>query len=131
MSSPEVYLAVRELLTAALPDIPIVWPNEGDVTDTSMPWVYCEVVGSVLRRIELGIGFAEERGTVWCHVYVPLGTGTLEARTIAKRLSTAFRQARDSPVTYGDQSIGAGEPGDDDGMLWRLSLTTDYQFQDR
>ena len=131
MSSPEVFVAVRELLTAELTDVPIVFPNEGDQPDSSMPWVYCEVAGTLSRRIELGNAAMEERGIVWCHVYCPVGVGTLESRIICKRLSNIFRSARDSPVTFGDQRLGDGAQGDDDGMLWLVSFSVDYSYQDR
>lgn len=130
MSSPEAFTAVRDLIEASFTDAPVVFPNEGTATDSGAPWVYVDVTGVLTRRIELGIGVTEELGTVWCHVYVPIGTGTLVARTVVRTLSRMFMAARDSPLTYGDQSTAQGEPGDDNGLLWRQTLTVNYQFQD-
>lgn len=130
MSSPEVFLVVRSLLEAEFTDCPLVWPNEGDPPTSTEPFVYVEVSGTLSRRIELGIAAMEERGLIWCHVYVPVGMGTLVCRNIAKRLSNIFRSARDSPVVFGDQRLGNGQ-GDDDGMLWLQAISIDYSYQDR
>jgi hypothetical protein len=130
MSSPEVFTAVRDLITDDFSLCPVVFPNEQTPTDSSLPWVYVDVSGSLLRRIELGIGAYEERGLVWLNIFVPVGTGTLEARTIGKALGRLFLLARDSPVTFGDQSAAQGEPGDDDGMYWRQTMTINYQYQE-
>jgi Bacteriophage related domain of unknown function len=130
MSSPEAFLAVRDLIEAEFSLCPVVWPNEQTPTDSSMPWVYIDVTGSLTRRIELGIGAYEEVGLIWCHVFVPVGTGSTEARTIVKALSRIFLLARDSPVRFGDQSAAQGNPGDDDGMLWRQTMTVDYSYQE-
>lgn len=130
MSSPEAFQAVRDLIEAGFDAAPVVWPNEGSEADSSMPWVYIDVSGSLIRRIELGIGAYEESGVIWCHVYVPIGTGTTPARAIVKALSRLFLLARDSPLTFGEQSSAQGEPGDDDGMLWRQTMTVNYSYQE-
>lgn len=132
MSSPEVFTAVKTLLEAQFADAPLVWPNEGVTPDSSAPWVYVDASSFRLFRIELGVGAMEERGLVWCHIYVPVGTGTETARTLGKALSNIFRSyTRDSPVSFGEQALGAGEPGDDDGMFWRQTLTVNYSYQDQ
>jgi hypothetical protein len=131
MSSVEAFSVVRALIEGTFDRCPVVWPNEGSEADSSMPWVYIDVTGTLTRRIELGIGATEEIGTVWCHVYVPVGTGTTEGRTIVSALSRLFHAARDSPVRFGDQSAAQGQPGDDDGMYWRQTLTVEYSFQER
>lgn len=130
MSSPEVFTAVRDLIEAEFTAHPVVFPNEQTPTDSSAPWVYVDVSGSLTRRIELGIGAYEERGIIWLNIFVPVGTGVLEAKTIAKTLGRLFLLARDSPVRFGDQSAAQGEPGDDDGMFWRQTMTVTYSYQE-
>lgn len=133
MSSDVVFTAVRDLLTAEWSGAPITWPNESlEVADSSSPWIYAELSSSGLYPLELGGGYAAwvEEGIVWLHVHAPVGTGTLEIRAIAKQLSNLFRRARLPGITFGRQSLGAGEQGDDDGLYWRQSLTIDYQYQD-
>jgi hypothetical protein len=130
MASPIVFTAVRDLIEGSFTDAPVIWPNEGSLSDGSAPWVYIDVSGVLTRRIELGIAASEETGIIWCHVFVPIGTGTLAAREIIRTLSRLFMAARDSPLTYGDQATSQGDPGDDDGVYWRQTLTVDYQFQD-
>lgn len=133
MSSDVVFTAVRDLLAAEWSGAPVIWPNEGlEVSDSSAPWIYAEVSGSSLGAIELGGGSAVwvESGVIWLHLYCPVGTGTLELRAIAKQLSNLFRSAALPGITLGRQSLGAGEPGDDDGLYWRQSMTVDYQYQD-
>jgi hypothetical protein len=130
VSSPEAFSAVRSLIETNFDLCPVVWPNEGGSADSSMPWVYCEVTGVSTRRIELGIGATEEVGTIWLHIFVPVGTGTVEQKAIAKTLSRLFLLARDSPLTFGEQSSAQGEPGDDDGMLWRQTMTVNYSYQE-
>ena len=133
MSSDVVFTAVRDLLTAEWSGAPITWPNEGlEVADSSSPWVYAELSSSGLYQLELGLGGVwVEDGIIWLHIHAPVGTGTLEIRAIAKQLSNLFRLARVPGITFGRQSLGAGEQGDDDGLYWRQSLTIDYEFQDR
>jgi hypothetical protein len=130
MSSPEVFTTVRDLIEQNFDLCPVVFPNEESATDSSMPWVYVDVSGSLTRRIELGIGATEEVGVIWLHIFVPVGTGTLEARTISKTLSRLFISARDSPVTFGDQSAAQGQKGDDDGMFWLQTMTVNYSYQE-
>jgi hypothetical protein len=87
--------------------------------------------GNELAAMELGPTAAyAERGIIWCHIQCPVGTGTLEIRAIAKQLSNLFRTASIPGMTFGRQSLGGGEPGDDDGLFWRMSLTIDYVYQD-
>ena len=64
MASPVVFTAVRDLIEASFTDAPVVWPNEGGISDGSVPWVYVDVSGVLTRRIELGIAASEETGAV-------------------------------------------------------------------
>lgn len=131
MSSDAVFSAVRDLITAQWSTTEVVWPNEGGVSDASLPWIYVDVSGNLLDPMELGGGAWIERGLVFCSVFVPVGTGTLEQRAIAKAMSDLFRNARDGPVVFRSHNLGQGEPGDDDGMYWRLTLTVEYSYEDR
>lgn len=132
MSSDAPFTAVRELLEAEWSGAPLVFPNEGlEVSDSSMPWIYLDMSGNDMAALELGPTAAyAERGIIWCHIQCPVGTGTLEIRAIAKQLSNLFRQADIPGMTFGRQSLGAGEPGDDDGLYWRQSFSVDYVYQD-
>jgi hypothetical protein len=132
MSSDVPFSAVREMLEAVWTGAPMVWPNEGlEVSDSSMPWVYCEMTGDSMEAMELGGASAAwvESGLVWIHIHAPTGTGTLEIRAIARQLSDIFRAAVIPGITFGRQSLGAGEQGDDDGLYWRQSFTVEYEYQ--
>lgn len=132
MSSDVVFTAVRDLLAERWTLAPIVFPNEGESgIDPSAPWIYCDASGSLVEPMELGGRAWIEVGTIYLHVHVPVGTGTLEVRSVAKALSNLFRDARSyGGVVFGDHSLGMGEMGDDDGMYWRQSLTVSYKYQD-
>lgn len=133
MSSDAAFTAVRDFLAAEWSGAPIVWPNEGlEIADSSAPWIYAEMSGSDMAAMEMGGASAawREAGVIWLHIYAPVGTGTLELRAIAKQLSNLFRSASLPGMTLGRQSLGAGEPGDDDGLYWRQSMTVSYAYQD-
>jgi hypothetical protein len=133
MSSNAPFTAVRNMMTAQWTGAPLVWPNEGlDVADSSSPWIYMDMSGDEMAALELGASAVyAERGIIWGHIQAPIGTGTLQIRTIAKQLSDLFRAAKITGMTFGRQSLGAGEPGDDDGLYWRQSFTVDYVYQDK
>ena len=132
MSSEAPFTAVRTLVETTWSGAPVVWPNEGlEVADSSSPWIYMDMSGHEMGAMELGPTAAyAERGTLWAHIQAPVGTGTLEIRTIAKQLSDLFRTASIPGMTFGRQNLGAGEPGDDDGLYWRQSFTVDYIWPD-
>lgn len=132
MSSDAPFSAVREMLEQVWGGAPLIWPNEGGVADSSMPWVYMEMSGDDMNALELGQASAAwaEGGTIWAHIHQPIGTGTLEIRAIAKQLSNVFRTANIPGLTFGRQSLGAGEQGDDDGLYWRQTFTVSYTYQD-
>lgn len=130
MSSPEVFTAVRSLLDAEFSYCAVVYPNEESPTDSSLCWVYVDVAGTLVRRIELGVGMTQETGLVWLSIFSPRGTGTLESRQISKLLSKIFINSRDSPVRFGEQSHAQGQQGDDDGMFWLQQMTVEYSYEE-
>jgi hypothetical protein len=132
MSSDAPFTAVREMLEAQWSGAALVWPNEGlEVADSSMPWIYMDMSGNDMAAMELGPTAAyAERGVIFAHLMCPVGTGTLELRAIAKQLSNLFRQANIPGMTFGRQSLGSGEIGDDDGLWFRQSFTCEYVYQD-
>jgi len=132
MSSDITFTAVRELLDAQWSGAPLAWPNEPAEFDSGMPWIYMDMSGNDMSALELGGASAAyaEAGTIWAHIHCPVGTGTLEIRAIAKQLSNLFRAATVPGITFGRQGLGAGEPGDDDGLYWRQTFTVSYTYQD-
>ncbi|MDR3474434.1 MAG: phage tail terminator-like protein [Devosia sp.] len=137
MSTDAVYSAVQAFLTDNWTATPLVFENgSGEppiAPDGSLiPWVEVEVAGNAYSQISIGAGSPadnrwREEGQVWFHVFVKTGAGSLLARQLATALTGLFRGAQlDPDIEFGDMSVGLGEPGDDDGNYWRLSVSIDW-----
>ena len=137
MSSPEVWLDARARIEAAalVPPDRISWPNEAfdlpDPTADPAPlWMAVTASGNLSTPIELGGGVWQEDGAIWVHCFTPTGTGELALRQLAKAVATTFRDLPSGPVVYTGAEIGMGEPGDENGSWYRLSVRIEYRYQD-
>jgi hypothetical protein len=127
--SPEPWTDARDRLTAAALGYPIEWPNEAFTAPEFSTWLSVEAEGDILEPIELGNGAYEERGVFIVHVLVPLGTGSLAARQIAKDVANIYRGVN-GPTIYRRAVIGSGSPTED-GKWWVLTVNIDWNYTDR
>jgi len=131
MSSPVPFDDVRSKLEAANLGYPIAWPNTVfRRPQPPGPWLSVECTSRTLVPIEISGGVWQEEGTAFIDVFVPAGSGTDTARSIAKAVANVFRGLGAEPVVYLGGSIGAGVTTESDGMWWTLPVTVDWRYQD-
>jgi hypothetical protein len=136
MSTDTAYAAVRAYLEANFTGCPMAFENEPfdrpQANGKSQAWMLVEISSAVYGQASIGSGTTgnlwRETGLIWGHVFVPTKTGSLKARQLAHQFVDLFRSLllNGGAIKFGDASIGRGEPGDDDGLYWRLSVTIDY-----
>ncbi len=138
MSTDIVYDAVEAFLVANWTTTPLVFENpqnpypQPGPDGVPIPWVKVEIAGNVYDQVSIGAGSPaddswREEGQLWLHVFVPAGSGSRKARQIATALTWLFRGAQlDPDIEFRDMSVGLGEPGDDYGNTWRLSVSIDW-----
>ncbi|MDR6953787.1 hypothetical protein J2X65_003150 [Ancylobacter sp. 3268] len=136
MADDVVYQAIRDALIAGWTVTQIAFENEDfQKPSPPAPWIMLEVTGSFYGQQSIGDP-ADNRwdadGVLWLHVFVPVGTGSSTARGYAKTLADLFRgrQLLNETLEFLDASIGLGEPGDDSGNWWRLSVSIDWRRLD-
>lgn len=116
---------------------PLVYENEGDGPPAGevAPWVLVVLETQLYGQESIGGGQDagdnrwDERGTLWFHVFTPRGTGSREARRIAKALANMFRGRRllDDDLEFGEADMGAGDPGAENGNYYLLSVSLDWR----
>lgn len=116
---------------------PLVYENEtyespgGDIK----PWVKVVLETQLYGQQSIGGGTDpgqnrwDERGTLWFHVFTRRGTGSREARRIAKALANLFRGQTllDDDLEFGDADLGAGDPGEENANYYLISVSQDWQ----
>lgn len=135
MASPAVYDAIRAYLEANWTGCDLVFENEGfQAGDQTAPWVYVEVIGTSWDQHSIGAGAIrdnrwEEFGIVMFHVFVETGTGTGVIRSNAYGLADLFRglELLTGTLIFQRFSLGAGEPGSEDGRWWRTTATVEWE----
>ena len=134
MSSAETFDAVEQTLRGQWSATPLVFENEDWPTpDTPAPWVLVELFGDFFDQQSIGGGPAladnlwREGGVLLMHVMTPNGTGTREARVLAKQLADLFRGQDIGGVEFKGASIGAGEKGTEDGNYFRMTASVTWQ----
>lgn len=137
MASDAVYDAVRGYLASNWSETPIAWENEAFTRPEPMaPWLAVEIAGSLYSQESIGADTQaanrwDEAGTLFLHVFVPAGTGSSTARRHCKTLADLFRGARliGDALEFMDASIGLGEPGDEEGTTYRISVSVDWRHE--
>jgi hypothetical protein len=133
MSSPEAFDAIKTAITSAGLTQPVVYENERfPLANSPAAFVFVEVFGTIYEQASIGAepqasNKWREEGVLLMHVLVPNGTGTDAARTLAKQIANIFRGQEIAGVIFRDASIGAGEPGDQDGNYFRMTVRVDWQ----
>lgn len=113
---------------------PIIYENETKPAPGQPdPWVQIELVGNLYDQVSIGSGSPpdnrwEEEGYLLAHVHVPTGTGDLGASAVAESLADFLRGVvLSGNHRFQGMSIGAGDPGDDIGPWWRLTVRADWK----
>lgn len=134
MASPEAFDAISEVLFESWSETIVIYENDKlSDPDTQTAFVYVEIVGDLLEQDTFGApGQNEwvEDGAAYFHVMVPDGTGSREARAIAKRLSNLFREHPIGTMNFQRMSIGSGEPGKDFPNFFAMTLTIGFDRRD-
>lgn len=132
MSSYAPWDDARARLEGAGLGVPIAWPNEPfGLPNPPSIFISVDMTGNVLAPIEMGPnGGWQEDGELLVEIYTPVGGGSADARTLAKRIVNIFRALPPAPTTYHGASLGSGRSEDIDGNWWRFSIRVDYRYQD-
>lgn len=95
MSSDTVYTSIREHLTAQWAGAtPIRWENEAFTPPDGLEWISIDVAGTSYAQQTIGANDGnrwDEEGSLYIDVMAPAGTGSTEARRLAKRAADIFR----------------------------------------
>jgi hypothetical protein len=136
--SPIVWQDVlpRVQTAAAAIGLVVSLPNEdaGPRAIPPAPWLDIEVAAESAGAMEMGGRLWLERGSIFLHVMIPVGTGVLPGLTLRKALSVAFRNVQNAPAgliySREGQAFDPMGPGTDDGVYRRLTLIVRYDYQD-
>jgi len=132
MSTGVVYSAIKSFLDANWSDTPLVYENTNEpIADDPSDFIYVEISGNSYGRASIGSpdnNLWRENGLLWFHIMIPSGEGSLGARTYAESLIELLRdqQLLSGKLTFQEASVGLGEPGDENGNYWRLSMSVDW-----
>ena len=134
MASDEIAAAIQDYLTTSWTSCPLAYENDGYEPPDNTPWAYVEFMGTAWVQDTIGAGpirdnrFTEE-GLVMLHVFVPKGTGSNLIRQYARQLADLFRGAEllAGTLWFKNASIGAGNPGSEDGKWWRMTATIEFE----
>lgn len=135
MASIDAYDAIHDHIVASWSGPTILFENEGGQRPKDgSTLIVAEIFGSVLSQDTIGAPGNNrwtEDGQIYLHILQRRNTGSRDARITATNLSNLFReQTPDARLSFGDMSIGAGEPAEEDGNYWRLTLTIDWFWTD-
>ncbi len=136
MSSPDAFTGIQTYLRDSWAATPIHFENETwKFPSPPAPFLLVEVYGDFYDQASIGADHADENlfreaGQVYVHVMTPRGSGTVQARTYAKQIVDLFRGNEEAGVRPRGMSIGAGEPGTEDGNYFRMTVTIDWERDD-
>lgn len=128
-----LFAAVKSHVAANWTLSAVAWPNE-PFDRQEAGWLSVEIAGTVYGQASIGAETQadnrfDEDGTLWGHVFVKTGSGMSACRAAAKAFADLFRGQRllaDS-VEFLDAEIGMGEPGDDNGNWFRISVAVGWR----
>src|SRR5262249_17732192 len=109
---------------------PLYFENtiQGPPPGAVAPWVPVMLDSQQYSQQSLGGGQGadgtrwDESGRIWFHVFTPRGTGSRDARRIAKGLANLFRGTTllSGNLNFGDADMGAGDPGSQNANYYLL-----------
>jgi hypothetical protein len=127
MNWADVYDQLRALLDAEWIACPVSYQNEDFAAPYGSPWVYAELLpvdGDGSSFNSPGLRVASGLGLIALHVFVPTGTGTREAFSLADQLAALLRfRTLSTGVEIAAASVAGGETSDDEGNWYRVSTT--------
>jgi hypothetical protein len=136
MTFADAVAAIRSRLGNPFGSVPLAYPNEsfdppddGGSPPSPLPWIYLEVLGGPSDMTAFnspGKRVVTERGTIFAHCFVPVGTGDQAAYQLAGEVGAALRMAAFSGIQTEAASIGGGESGDDSGNWFRVSVSVPF-----
>lgn len=129
MASALAWTAARNIITAALPAVPLLYANEGQqAADADL---FVQVLGRAGDSEAGEVGRAAmwtETGAIECLIHARLGTGSLAARECADTIVSAFRAVVAGVIEWvGWQLDEATDPAE--GGFWVIVLTVRYRTQ--
>lgn len=138
--SDPVFEAIKAHLTANwdASDCPIAWPNEGFV-QSATPTQFLAVEITSTSYDQQSIGEADqadnrwdEDGRLWVHVMVKRGSGASGARGAGRAIANLFRGTTllAGQLEFMEASIGLGQPGDEQGNYYRVSVDVEWRYWD-
>lgn len=128
MNWAEIYDLLRTLLDEEWTACPVSYQNEDFTAPYGSPWVYVEILpvdadGSSFNSPGLRVRSAI--GLIALHVFVPTGTGTREAFSLADQLAALLNfRTLSTGVETAAASVAGGETSDDEGNWYRVSCTS-------
>lgn len=133
MSSPQAFSPIEAYLKAEWTATPIAFENDG-FKPPKQPgaFVLVEIFGVMFDQETIGANeqvenLWREDGSLYLHVCVPRGTGSLQARTFSRQLADLFRGQDFAGIRFRQISIGSAEVGDEDGNYYRMTVTVDWE----
>lgn len=133
MASAEAFEVIQSVLVPSWTATAIYFENDQQTLPDSVDYfVFVEVYGQLFEQASIGGGSPtenlwREEGAILAHVMCPRGDGSLKGRQYARQICDLFRGQDISGIRFREMSIGASEPGDEDGSYWRLTVTIDWQ----
>lgn len=118
----------------------LVYENQGDGAPAGevATWILVMLNSTLYGQQSIGAGEQadnrwDESGTLWLHVFTPKGTGSVEARRLAKGLANLFRgnnTLMNGLLEFMDADLGAGDPGKENANYYLMSVSVDWRVID-
>ncbi len=118
---------------AGLEVTPLVYENMPfDLPDDPAHFVFAEIFGDTYDQESIGAeprtdNLFREWGQLYLNVMTRNGIGTALARKYATQLVGLFQGLDVGTLTFREASIGAGEPGKNDGNYFRMTATVNWR----
>jgi hypothetical protein len=141
MASAAVYDAIKAHIQSNYTGSAVTFENEDftppKTSGVAEPWCMVEITGTMYGQQSIGEDDQadnrwDEEGTLWLHFFARTGTGSHDLRIAMMQMVNLFRGTTllDGNLEFLDASVGLGEPGDDDGVYWRVTVTIDWRYWD-
>lgn len=123
--------AIRSRLSSMWSATPIGYKNAPHDPTDGQAFLFLEVLNGEASQASIGSPGARvfrHPGVIMVHVFVPMGIGEKLALEHADAVAAIFRaQSFDGVLCYAP-SVGDGEPADDDGKWYRVTVSVPFHF---